>query len=283
MELKVGGTVIFVWIVLMSQFTIVPLYAQVSSLTKTGTTRAVVVGVSEYKSPEIPSLQFAHKDAMIFVEFLKSPGGGNLKDNQIKLLTNRSATAANFERELQWLYDVSSPGDRAIIFFSGHGDVEQKLGNEGFLLCHDAAPRLYQSTGGFMVYSFKRILQTLIHDKKVDVILILDACRAGTLSGSAIGGPQITTQNLMDFVESKVKIMSCQANEKSIEGKQFGGGRGVFSYYLTAGLAGLADIDGDEIIMVKELRQYLETNVSNATAPIHQHPVIEADAMYPLF
>ena len=39
--------------------------------------------------------------------------------------------------------------------------------------------------------------------------------------------------------------MSCQPNEYSIEGEQWGGGRGAFSYHLVDALYGLADANAD--------------------------------------
>ncbi|MBK7305024.1 MAG: hypothetical protein IPI90_17740 [Saprospiraceae bacterium] len=44
------------------------------------------------------------------------------------------------------------------------------------------------------------------------------------------------------------KILSCQPNEFSLEGEQWGGGRGVFSYHLVDGLFGLADRNNDGLI-----------------------------------
>jgi hypothetical protein len=39
-------------------------------------TRAVVVGISDYQSSDIPDLKYAHRDAEAFAAWLKSPAGG---------------------------------------------------------------------------------------------------------------------------------------------------------------------------------------------------------------
>ncbi|MBK9016870.1 MAG: hypothetical protein IPM82_23965 [Saprospiraceae bacterium] len=44
------------------------------------TTRAVVVGISDYQDPEIPDLRFADKDAQAFAGWLQSPAGGSLEE-----------------------------------------------------------------------------------------------------------------------------------------------------------------------------------------------------------
>src|ERR1700685_1062300 len=58
-----------------------------------GRTFALLVGVSHYSNdPPITSLQFADKDAETFAAFLKTPIGGALVDDDIRLLTNSKAT-----------------------------------------------------------------------------------------------------------------------------------------------------------------------------------------------
>jgi len=55
---------------------------------------AVVVGVSRYQDADIPQLQFANRDAVIFSEFLMSKAGGAVPKENIRLLTDSGATQA---------------------------------------------------------------------------------------------------------------------------------------------------------------------------------------------
>ena len=108
------------------------------------TTRAVVVGISDYQDKDIPDLRFADKDAEAFANFLRSPAGGSLDGDHLKLLVDSAATVAQFAIALDWLMENSKEGDQAIIYFSGHGDVEKRtLTQPGFLLCWDAPARVY--------------------------------------------------------------------------------------------------------------------------------------------
>ena len=61
-----------------------------------------MIGISDYeKDPPVTSLKYAHKDAETFVEFLKSPRGGGLKEpDQIRLLTNQRATRAGIDEAM---------------------------------------------------------------------------------------------------------------------------------------------------------------------------------------
>ncbi len=241
-------------------------------------TRAVVVGISDYQDEGIPDLQYAHRDAEAFVGWLASPAGGSVPPENIQLLLNEKATLGNVAMALTWLYEQSIEGDGAIICFSGHGDVEKGLfGQPGYLLCYDAPPVVYMSGGALPVNSLQVVVTTLSLDKKAQVLIVTDACRAGKLAGSATGGAQLTTANLAKQFAGEVKLLSCQPNEFSLEGEQWGGGRGAFSYHLLDGLYGLADRDGDLQIKLKEIGRYLEDRVPLETDPQVQNPVIVGD------
>ncbi|MBL7798896.1 MAG: tetratricopeptide repeat protein, partial [Saprospiraceae bacterium] len=94
------------------------------------------------------------------------------------------------------------------------------------------------------------------------------------LAGSQIGGSQLTTAGMAKQFANEVKILSCQPDEYSLEGEQWGGGRGVFSYHLVDGLLGLADRNSDAGISLGELDRYLEEHVTPEAAPQRQIPVV---------
>lgn len=238
-------------------------------------TYAVVVGISDYQDPGIPDLRFADKDAEAFANYLRSDAGGKLDADHLKCLTNQQATMAQFANALDWLWEVCKEGDQAIIYFSGHGDVEKKsLTQPGFLLCWDAPARVYMAGGAFALPMLQEVVSTLSIQNKAKVIVITDACHSGKLAGSSVSGSQATASNLAKQFGNEIKIMSCQPNEYSIEGEQWGGGRGAFSFHLIDALYGLADANNDQWITLQETGRYLEDHVSNEVAPVSQIPMI---------
>ncbi|HQU61041.1 MAG TPA: hypothetical protein PLU64_17660, partial [Saprospiraceae bacterium] len=52
--------------------------AQIPSIGQQGTTRAVIIGISDYQNDQIPDLQFADVDAAAFAAFLQSDAGGKV-------------------------------------------------------------------------------------------------------------------------------------------------------------------------------------------------------------
>lgn len=241
-------------------------------------TRAVVVGISDYQHNDIPDLNFAAADAQAFADWLRSPAGGSIPEDHIILLTDKNATLGNFAMALDGLVDDCKEGDQAIIYFSGHGDVERKMITQpGYLLCRDAPAICYMGGGAFNLRDLQLVVSTLSLQNKARVVVITDACHAGKLAGNAIGGVQITGKSLAELFANEVKIMSCQPNELSLEGEQWGGGHGVFSYHLVRGMTGLADRNSDGLVTLFEIGRYLEDVVPADVAPMSQMPQIAGE------
>jgi hypothetical protein len=250
---------------------------------ETKSTYALVVGISDYQHPSIPDLKYADKDAAAFVQYLESEAGGRVKPENIRLLLNQDATMARFAVALDWLMDQCDSNSQAIIYFSGHGDVERKsISQPGFLLFWDSPANVYMSGGTFSVGMLQEIIATLSLKSNANVIVALDACRSGKLAGFEVNGSQLTNLSLSKQFAREIKLLSCQGNEFSLEGEQWGKGRGVFSYYLTRGLMGLADEDGDDSIDLFELGNYLGDNIRRDVLPAHQNPMILGDRNFVL-
>ena len=236
--------------------------AQIQAMIPKTSTRAVVVGISNYQN--IDKLRFAHKDAEAFAQFLRSAAGGSVPEDHIKLLTNENATQVLIGKALSWLITESQANDLAIIYFSGHGDVESSIPNLGYLLAFDASKSTYMAGGAIPIYAIQSII-TALSGKNVQVLVITDACKSGKLAGSETGGAKITAMALAAQFANEVKIMSCGPDEVSLESEDWGGGHSVFSYYLLDGLRGLADTDENREVTLREIERFLEDSVRRAT------------------
>jgi hypothetical protein len=239
--------------------------APLSGATPFGTiSKALVIGISNYQDEGITDLRFANRDASEFAAYLKTKSGGGLKEEQIKLLTDAQATTAQIYSALDWLIESCGPDDQALIYFSGHGDVETKtVRQQGFLLAYDT-PKTNYMIGAVRLSDLNGYLESIVQERKARVIVITDACRSGNLAGG-LEGASATAAALSSQFQNQVKIMSCQPNELSVEGEQWGGGRGVFSYHLIDGLTGLADANKDSTVTLMELERYLGNTVPTET------------------
>jgi hypothetical protein len=136
---------------------------------------------------------------------------------------------------------------------------------------------VYMGGGAFILNNLQVIISTLSEQNKARIVVITDACHAGKLAGNAIGGAQLTSANLAKQFANELKIMSCQPSQYSIEGTEWGGGHGAFSFHLLEGLTGLGDNDGDGQVTLFEIGQYLQQNVPKETAPHKQLPFTAGD------
>ncbi len=249
-------------------------------------TYAVIVGISDYESDGIPKLNFAHRDAEEFEKFLLSKAGGSVPANNIRMLLNADATYTSIYNAWYWLLETAQKDDLIYFYFSGHGDIENKtVDNLGYLLPVNS-PRTNYLHNAVRIEDINRFANTLSVTIGARVLLITDACHSGDLAGKNIRGNQLTGDQLRIASGKEIRITSCGPNELSNEDEKWGGGRGVFSYYLVKGLEGLADFSNDKIITLEEVKNYLtqafQTDKVLSQKENKQTPVVSGTLPTPL-
>lgn len=227
-----------------------------------GPRRALVIGISNYKN--VADLQFAAADAEAFAAFLRTPAGGSVPADNIRLRVDSAATRTRILDDVTWLQDASQSGDEAIIYFAGHGDVEAKTGKElGYLLAYDARTgRDYASEGAIKVNDLLDGIDGIVK-RQAMVFLITDACRSGTMVTGQVNAPHATAA-LMRVWNGVATLASSGPDQLSQEGPQWGG-HGVFTYYLIRGLNGHANTDGDRFVTLEEVARFVQDSVKQAT------------------
>ncbi len=225
-------------------------------------TFAMIVGVSKYKY--IRSLNYAHKDAELFRDYLKSPGGGSVKDENIFCLLNEEALNSVFwSKGFQWLKAKKlRKGDRLFIYLAGHGDAIDE--DQFFFLTYDCNPagdkNNYLAGGAIQLFNLKKKIAAET-TKGVEVFFIMDACRTNELPGGADGLNFLNTA-ITEKKAGEVIMLSTAAGEYSLEDASIGNGHGLFTYYLVDGLSGLADDnEPDQKITFSEIQNYISSNV----------------------
>ncbi|HUS00462.1 MAG TPA: caspase family protein, partial [Chitinophagaceae bacterium] len=231
-----------------------------------GKVYALVIGISKYLQKDIPELQFADRDAQVFADFLRSKAGGMLPEENIQLLINEKATSSAIYDAIYWLKTTCKKDDLVFFYFSGHGDVENlTMYKNGFLICYDTPPNNYVNLSLSVDY-LNDIANTLSAETMANIVLITDACHSGKLAGSKHKGNLLVGKQLRAVKDAEknkeIRIASCDADQLSNEMEDWGGGRGVFSYYLINGLKGLADKEKDGIITLDEIKKYLDNSLA---------------------
>lgn len=232
---------------------------------------AVVVGISKYKDVSL-KLEYADKDAELFAGFLKSPSGGSIPPDQIRLLTNEKASRQNVLDAIEKFSVMATKNDVFILYYAGHG-TNVTFNNNFFLMTYDTDAQRVSSTAT----PASQINASLTGSAAKMKFWITDACNAGRINEpgtravkKAPSGADMYLKKIAESYGGYVYISSTQSQEVSVEHARFGGGHGAFSYFLVEGLRGKADEDKDGIITVNEAFDYVRSKVIKYTT--NQHP-----------
>ncbi|MCZ2074498.1 MAG: tetratricopeptide repeat protein [Bryobacterales bacterium] len=235
---------------------------------------AVVIGIANYaKLPDSAQLKFSERDAEAIYSILISPEGGNFKAENVRKLIGPKATLANIRQELeQWLPSITKDDDRVLIYFAGHGFV---YGGKGYLAPYDFDKSDIAGTG-YSMEKLGRVIGSSIKGKWK--VLLTDSCHSGAITPEA--DVQTLNRGLLDLNKSLFSLTASRDRERSFESPEWGGGHGIFTYYVVKGLEGTADESGDGIVTADELANYVRTQVRQATAG-KQNPTSERGSFDP--
>lgn len=219
---------------------------------------ALIIGISSYE--HMPALKYPDDDAYRIFAFLKSPEGGAVPDEQMKLLIDEDATRYNIFKAMKEIYSKAGPNDLILTYYSGHGKKGAFLpidydGYKNQILHTDISKELSKSRAKYKLF-------------------IADACHSGSLFSEKSNSSRILDDFYNQLAQAKsgtALIMSSKANETSLESN--GLRQGVFTHFLIRGLKGEADKNNDYIINVQELYDYVYKNVTTYTNN-RQTPVI---------
>ena len=220
---------------------------------------ALVIGVANYANlPESAQLHFSERDAEAIYSILISPEGGNFRAENVRKLIGARATLENIRRELeQWLPSVTADDDRVLIYFAGHGFVHQ---GRGYLAPYDIHPDRISATG----YPMDRLGQVFGSSIKGKwKVLLTDSCHSGAITPA--DDAAFLNKRLLDLNKNLFSLTASRDRERSFESAEWGGGHGIFTYYVVKGLEGLADENSDGIVTADELAEYVRRNVREAT------------------
>ncbi len=223
---------------------------------------ALVVGIGPYgKLPEKSWLKYSERDADAIYRILISPEGGNFRAENVHRLTGADATLENLTREIEeWLPAAAKPDDRVLIYFAGHGFVHE---GRAYLAPYDFDSNAIAATG-YPMDRLGEIVSSKIAAK--DKILLTDACHSGAITPQLEGdNNEAINKSLLDLSSSMFLLSASRDRESSYESADWGGGHGIFTYYVVKAMEGEADETSDGIVTADELAEYVRYNVRRAT------------------
>jgi tetratricopeptide (TPR) repeat protein len=220
---------------------------------------ALVIGVAKYPKLEANGqLEFSERDAELMYSILISPEGGQFRAEHVHRLIGAKATLENIRYELEeWLPKVAKEDDRVVIYFAGHGFVH---GGRGYLAPVDIDPKNVAGTG-YPMDSLGQVIGSKIKAKWK--VLLTDSCHSGNITPAEDAAK--LNSKLQTLERSIFSLTASRDREQSFESKEWGGGHGIFTYYVSKGLEGAADEDRNGIVNADELAEYVRREVRAAT------------------
>lgn len=232
-----------------------------------GQRRALLIGVNDYES--LKPLHYCEADATTLRDALVKLG---FHPDDIKLLTSATKiqpTRLNIEEQLDSLFAGLSENDMVLISLSGHGGqftyraAGGRTKEESFFCPKDARTKQPDRT----MISTQEIYDRLDKCPAKFKLLLIDACRDEHLIPDDDGGRsgdldesraiEGFSKSIMDMrlPRGTFALVSCAAKEKSYESSKLK--QGVFMYHVVQGSLGKADADGDGIVSLFELRNFV--------------------------
>jgi WD40 repeat protein len=222
----------------------------------------LVVGINDYLYlGNRLKLDSAAPDARSIHQAFQDLSRPLFRSIESRLLLDRQATRANILNALQWLKQSARPGDKAVVFYAGHGD-SQIIG-QYYLVPVDARLNDLRSTG----VSDEEITRA-IGELPCTTVLMLDACDSGGFGVNkkrktrSLAKPSDALAGSLVNDYGVATLCAARDNQEAIEE----GGHGFFTQALTQGLSGEADVDRDGVVELYELLPFVHSRVRKLSA-----------------
>jgi hypothetical protein len=219
--------------------------------------RAIMIGIDKMKDP-IYNLAGCVNDALLMQEILQT--FGKIFPQNIRLIKDEEATLANLTEMLyNWLPTQVGTEDTVIIYYAGQGSqVRDRNGDE-------LEDQMDEILAPYDLNWDDPLTDDLLHEwlknLQTEIVLILDAPNSGGFAD--------------DFAElDHVTVLAgSQSNQKVYEKDFYGTEHGAFTYFLTQGLQGEADLNHDRRVTVSEAFEYTKQQLK--AKGVEQIPVLK--------
>lgn len=236
---------------------------------------ALVIGTDNYQAKGWKKLNNPVKDAQAVAEELAKSYG-----YEVQLLEDKPMDT--IYKAIREYYTKASPKDQLVIYFAGHGDADNELLDDGFIVCSDSKPvEEDPMRNSYIPYDkMKKILNNI---PARQILVLLDVCHGGTFDSKAfapkgsdkkVGTYNITNQNVLQLIKDKLplrtrKFLSSVGAEPAFDGQA--GRHSPFANFLLQILRSKGS-GSNGIITLKQIYAVLEENSTNETATLKISP-----------
>jgi Flp pilus assembly protein TadD len=247
--------------------------AKTSQQPGAGKLYALLLGISKYQGQAIRPLRFAHADAELVGNFLKTTERGRALGGgaEMEILTDVEARYGTVRTVMNEFFARAGSEDSVLLFIAAHGIAYNE---DGYVILHDSNVQSLYTTA----ISMSEIRNTLAaHAPRVKrVYLFVDACHAdriGPIRNFAKVNEQLRAA-VGSVKQGRIfAFFAASGDEEAFEHPRYGGGHGAFTYFLMRALNirkdysdyTAADFDRDGFLTPTEVIEYVSDRVRVST------------------
>jgi hypothetical protein len=220
---------------------------------------ALIIGISQYRDEAIPQVRYARRDAEIMASYLESVAG--VARSKMKVLLDEGATSGDLEAYVEeWLPRRVTSETTVFVYYAGHGMPNLSNG-KAFLVPYDGHPDFASK-----LYPLDRLYEKLDQLPSKQVVVMLDSCFSGATGRSVLPSGARPMGLAMESTVLKKAVVLSAASGTQISSDYDDEGHGLFTYFLLKGLRGEADKDGNGIVQVEELYDFVKNEVTRVAS-----------------
>ena len=234
---------------------------------------AVIIGNKSYDHERVPEVNYAHRDAAAFKQYVLEVLGYDeqniieLRDASQAELWTVFGNERTHEGTTLWSY-LHPRGSDVVVYYSGHG-VPGLSDKRGYLLPRDADPNTAEING----YPIDVLYQNLAKLEEASSIAVyLDACFSGDSHEGMLvrsASPVYLAGELPEAASDNVTVLTAATGEQLASWDEEAK-HGLFTHHLLDALYGDGDEDGDGQVTAGEVLEYLLGHMTRAARRVHK-------------
>lgn len=224
-------------------------------------TRLLAVGIDSYLDPNLPPLEFAKSDALLFYETLRATSGNSidlLTADELILVDRRAPRDAILAKARE-LAETTAAGDNLVVFFAGHG----LRGTDGGFYLGTADTDTARIEDTALAWTD---LAAVLANAKGRITVLLDACHAGAAGLDFAATNDDAAEELQRAIPVPLTVIAASKGRQTSAEID---GHGVFTRAVADAIgARRQDADGNRngAIETTELYRYVKRAVSQKRA-----------------
>lgn len=220
---------------------------------------AVVIGIEKYRNTKL-NLNFAEDDAVLFADSINKYSKGLFSKINMHLMTTQGETTQSAIIAKLKSMQKLNPQDLFVFYVASHGTVDN---GSYYMITSNVGSTSSRKLkeDAISQETMKTLISNIPTTKKM---IVLDTCNSQALGDSL--QVAMMTRGMSDDTAMKVlsravgsTILSASTSaQEALEGYK---GHGLFTYVLSEGLKGKADVNRDGYVKTTELADYIEDEV----------------------